>query len=113
MNKFSYISGGSRDGYNCNLYTKRSKSHKEFYYLGAKCWNIIPHALRNLDNVNTFSKTFKAQLLYSAVNDENYSINNTFDYLYKPVTSYSTDYDFNGMPREIIELIESIQATNT
>ena len=33
MGKFSYISGSSRDGNNCNLYTNKSHSHKEFYYL--------------------------------------------------------------------------------
>ena len=34
--KFSYISGGSHDGISCNLYTKKSKSHKEFFYLGTE-----------------------------------------------------------------------------
>ena len=41
MNKFTYISGGSRDGNNCNLYTNKSRTHKEFYYIGAKCWNLL------------------------------------------------------------------------
>ena len=35
--KFVYITGGSRDGNKCNLYTNKSKTHKQFYYLGAKC----------------------------------------------------------------------------
>ena len=32
--KFVYITGGSRDGNMCNLYTNKSKTHKQFYYLG-------------------------------------------------------------------------------
>ena len=36
INKFKFISGGSRDGANCNLYTPKSKNLKNFYYLGAK-----------------------------------------------------------------------------
>ena len=34
INKFSYISGGSRDINNCNLYTPKSKNLKNFYYSG-------------------------------------------------------------------------------
>ena len=45
VDKFSYISGGSRDGKSCNLYTSKSKSHKRFLYLGAKCWNLLPQPL--------------------------------------------------------------------
>ena len=42
MNKFKFISGGSRDGANCNLYTKKICDFKNFYYLGAKAWNVLP-----------------------------------------------------------------------
>ena len=40
--KFAYISGGSCEGENCNLYTKKIKSHKEFFYLGAKAMEYSP-----------------------------------------------------------------------
>ena len=45
-NKFAYISGGSRDGNRCNLYTCKSRSHKQFSYLGSKCWNLLPKTLQ-------------------------------------------------------------------
>ena len=48
INKFKFISGGSRDGANCNLYTPKSKNLKNFYYLGAKAWNSLPVDLRNM-----------------------------------------------------------------
>ena len=83
MEKFSYVSGGSRDGNNCNLYTNKSRSHKEFYYLGAKCWNILPQSLRNIENVKDFSKVYKNQLLNSIENDVDYKPDNKFDNLYK------------------------------
>lgn len=86
MNKFRYISGGSRHANNCNLYIPKSSNHKEFSYLGATCWNIIPHELRNLDDVKTFSNTLKAQFLSSISNDENYSTDNSYDYMYKPIS---------------------------
>jgi len=87
MNKFKFISGGSRDGNNCNLYTNRSKTHKEFHYLGAKCWNILPQDLRNLTDVKTFSAAYKCRLLTSIVADQDYQINNGFDHFY----SYKLD----------------------
>ena len=82
MDKFSYISGGSRDGNNCNLYTNKSRTHKEFYYLGAKCWNILPQSLRNTENVKDFTKVYKNQLLNAIVNDVHYKPGNKFDNLY-------------------------------
>ncbi len=82
MNKFSFISGGSRDGENCNLYTPRSKSLKNFYYLGAKSWNILPLTLRHLNDPRDFNKAYKAQLLESIVNDNSYLVNNAYDYFY-------------------------------
>ena len=53
INKFKFISGGSRDGANCNLYTPKSKNLKNFYYLGAKAWNSLPVDL-NLDWLSLF-----------------------------------------------------------
>ena len=47
INKYTYISGGSRDGSNCNLYTPKSPNLKNFSYLGAKAWNNLPSDLRN------------------------------------------------------------------
>ena len=41
IDKFKLISGGSRDGTNCNLYTKKSETLKNLYYLGAKAWNVL------------------------------------------------------------------------
>ena len=85
MNKFKFISGGTRDGDNCNLYTQKTKTHKEFYYLGAKCWNILPRHLRDLNDVKLFTRAFKAQLLNSiTVTDPQYVVNNRFDFFYRP-----------------------------
>ena len=36
INKFKYISGGSKEGSNCNLYTPKPPNLKNFYHLGAK-----------------------------------------------------------------------------
>ena len=47
---FSYASGGSRDCENCNLYTKKSRSNKQLYYLGAKCLNTLPQSLRHAES---------------------------------------------------------------
>jgi hypothetical protein len=85
MNKFKYISGGSRDSNNCNLYTHRSKTLKDFYYLGAKCWNILPSQLREVDGVKEFSKAYKSQLLASIQSDPNYRVNNHHSSLYEIV----------------------------
>ena len=89
MNKFTYISGGSRDGNNCNLYTNKSRTHKEFYYIGAKCWNMLPQPLRATDNVKDFTNNYKKQLLSSILEDEGYHPDNKFDNLYRllPVKS--------------------------
>ena len=83
MNKFSYISGGSRDGESCNLYTIKSSSHKQFSYLGVKCWNLLPQSLRQAETVKDFSDTYKKMLLDSIDVDPNYIVNNTFDIFYK------------------------------
>ena len=63
INKFQFISGDSRDGANCNLYTPKSKNLKNFYYLGAKAWNCLPADLRNLTDPKVFNKNFNNCLL--------------------------------------------------
>ena len=83
MNKFSFISGGSRDGESCNLYTPKSKSLKHFYYLGVKSWNVLPLTLRNLSNPKDLNKAYKTQLLEAITNDNRYVTNNKFDFFYK------------------------------
>ena len=85
-NKFSYISGGSRDGKSCNLYTIKSRTHKQFGYLGVKCWNLLPQSLQKADNIKDFSNTYKKMLLDSIDIDPNYILNNTFDVFYKLAT---------------------------
>ena len=86
MSKFSYVSGGSRGSENCNLYVNKSTSHKNFYYLGAKCWNNLPKSIRNLPDISTFSNSYKKLLLSSVALDPNYMTNNLFDYFYSAVT---------------------------
>ena len=83
-NKFRYVSGG-RSSNNCNLYVDRSSSHKEFYYLGAKCWNNLPSETRTISDITWFSKAYKNQLLLSSTTDPNYVTNNSFDHLYSPL----------------------------
>ena len=84
VGKFSYISGGSRDAENCNLYTPKSRSHKEFRYLGAKAWNIIPPSLRDCESVKTFSKMYKQSLMTMVLTDENYQGDNSYDKFIAP-----------------------------
>jgi hypothetical protein len=83
MNRFSYVSGGSRNGTNCNLYINKSISHKNFYYLGAKCWNILPSNLRSVSDISSFSNSYKMLLLKSIVSDSGYITQNTFDKFYE------------------------------
>ena len=85
INKFNFVSGGSRDGANCNLYTPKSSSHKQFYYLGARAWNNLPSDLRKIEDHKMFTKDYKLQLLYSISRDKTYVINNSFDNFYKLV----------------------------
>ena len=81
--KFLYISGGSRDGENCNLYTNKSKSHKHFFYLGAKCWNILPQQLRQAESSKQFSNALKDKLFHSIKIDKKYLVDNTYDLIYE------------------------------
>ena len=83
IGKFTYISGGSRGGENCNLYTQKSKSHKEFFYLGAKAWNVIPRTLRASESVKKFSSTFKSLLLSKFSSDKAYQTENSYDKFYQ------------------------------
>ena len=82
IGKFSYISGGSRDGENCNLYTQKSRSHKEFFYLGAKVWNILPPMLRESESIDNFKNSYKTLLLSTMISDESYQTDNTYDKFY-------------------------------
>ena len=81
--KFSYVSGGSRDAENCNLYTPKAKTHKSFSYLGAKCWNSLPLAVRTTDNIEKFSQILKTSFMDMISNDHLYQPNNKFDFLYE------------------------------
>ena len=79
MNKFKFISGGTRDGTNCNLYTPKSKKNKKINHLGAKAWNSSPSDLRNLSD----AKNYKTKLLDSIINDPSYIVNNAYDFVEK------------------------------
>ena len=87
MNKFSYISGGSRNSESCNLYINRSYSHKNFQYLGAKCWNNLSADMRNLTDVDSFNKSYKKLLLDSILTDSNYTVDNSFDKFYTAIST--------------------------
>lgn len=101
-NKFSYINGGSRSGNNCNLYINKSKTHKDFKYLGAKCWNVLPTFLRNAENVKLFSKIYKVRLLNSIVdNDSQYSVNNAYDNFYELPEEQENPADPSNLPEEL------------
>ena len=80
--KFNYISGGSRDGENCNLYIQKSRSHKEFFYLWAKAWNLIPSEIRESESINKFKNIYKALLLSTMTGDAAYQTDNTYDKFY-------------------------------
>ena len=82
IGKFNYISGGSREGENCNLYTQKSRSHKEFFYLGSKAWNLIPSEIRESESINQFKNIYKALLLSTMTGDEAYQTDNTYDKFY-------------------------------
>ena len=90
MNKFSYVSGGSRNGEYCNLYINKSASHKNFQYLGAKSWNNLPADLRNLTDVDSFNTVYKKQLLESILSDSDYTVDNSFDKFYTAISSANT-----------------------
>ena len=105
-NKFSYISGGTRDGENCNLIVKRSRSMKHFSYLGSRTWNIIPPGLRTFtSNPPDFSKAFKTRLLKSIASDPNYRLNNAFDYFYKINNDITSSSDVAPQIQAVLQSI--------
>ena len=57
--KFAYVSGGTRDADRCNLYLPKSKSHKSFSYIGAKCWNSLSMDMRTAESIEKFSSCLK------------------------------------------------------
>ena len=102
--KITYISGGTRDGTNCNLCTPRSKSHKQFSYMGAKCWNAVPIQLRGLEDSGSFNKTFKNRLIGSLQIDPNYSVNNAFDNYYETLEVPES----HNVPEQIRVVLNSV-----
>ena len=46
---------------------KKYKSREEFFYLGAKAWNILPQT------VKSFSSAYKNALIENVKNDQNYT----------------------------------------
>ena len=82
IQKFVYISGGSRDGENCNLYTHKSRSHKQFYYIGAKCWNSLPQEIRQAETAKNFSAKLKSKFMHAVETDASYMVDNAHDKIY-------------------------------
>ena len=82
INEFKYISGVSRDGANCNVYTPKSSNLKNFYYLGAKAWNNLQSYLRNKSDAKVFSNILYKSQLDKITKDHTYVINYAYDYLY-------------------------------
>ena len=81
--KFTYVSGGSRDAERCNLYIHKSRTHKTFTYLGAKCWNTIPENIRTIECSVKFSYCMKSKFMSDVIQGvSSYEINNSFDYFY-------------------------------
>ena len=103
--KFNYISGGSRNAENCDLHAPRSRSQKHFYYLGAKCWNSVPPELRSVDNANSLSKFMKNRLLKSIKDDQNYQVNNAYNYFYK----IKDDEDTGVVPVQIANVMNMVR----
>ena len=83
IDKFRYVSGGSRNAEKCNLYTIKSKSHKHFQYLGAKFWNEIPQPIRESPNIGSFNSSIKTSLYKKFYNDEQFIVKNVFDSAYE------------------------------
>ena len=79
VDKFSYISGGSRDGESCNIYTYKSKSR--FLYIldrNAGFYYHSPFAKLNLQK-RFKTNLYKSKLLDSIKKYSNYIIDNSFD----------------------------------
>ena len=87
ISKFAYISGGTRDADRCNLYLPKSKSHKTFSYLGAKCWNSLSTEIRTAETADKFSSSLKLAFMNEISSNETYQTNNSFDYFHMIPTS--------------------------
>ena len=75
-------------------------------YLGAKFWNILPNHLRTLDDVKLFSKQYKQQLLNSIQTDNNYKLENAFDYFYKVKQSESAVIETSSIANTLMTILE-------
>ena len=87
ISKFAYVSGGTREAELCNLYIPKSRSHKSFSYLGAKCWNTLSTSIRTAENTEKFSQCLKSIFLDDVFSNESYSTNNSFDYFHTVASS--------------------------
>ena len=85
---------------------KKSKTLKDFYYLGAKCWNSVPSHIRAIDEVKKFSKCYKADLLNSITVDISYRINNAYEYIYKPSC---LQINLEPIDTEMTNILQSIE----
>ena len=56
---------------------------KHFFYLWAKCWNILPKSLRFAESPKQFSNALKNELLHSIEIYPRYVVDNTYDLVYK------------------------------
>ena len=83
LDKFEYVSGGSRDAEKCNFYIPKTKSHKSFSYLGSKCWNSLPLSIRTAETDKKFSQILKSSFMNEVCNNSSYQANNKFDYFYE------------------------------
>ena len=71
------------------------------------CWNILPNHLRTLDDVKLFSKQYKQQLLDSIQTDNNYKLENAFDYFYKVKQSESAVIETSSIANTLMTILES------
>ena len=71
------------------IYINKSKTHKEFFYLGAKCWNLLPQPVRSAQDPKDFSDKYKRLLMETVLQDNNYTTNNKFDIFYEIQTQAS------------------------
>ena len=83
IDKFRYVSGGTRNADKCNLYTIKSKSHKQFQYIGATFWNKIPQPIRESPNIGSFNSSIKISLYKMYYNDDKFIVKNVFDSPYE------------------------------
>ena len=79
-NLFNYCSG-SRSSEQCNLIIDNTTGHKEFKYIGAKCWNDVPTKLRECGSFKSFRKGYKTIMFETYKNKVDYNYNNIYDSL--------------------------------